>query len=139
MIIDHIGIVCQSISDGIDQWERLFGYTQMTKETINTRQLVKVVFMEKPGSIQVKLIQPINHKSPIYSFAQKGGGLHHLCFRTKDLIQQINQFSYLESMVRIIMPPQPGEAFDNENIAFALTSNNINIELIDTVKRANKL
>ncbi|WP_244826054.1 hypothetical protein [Carboxylicivirga linearis] len=32
--------------------------------------------------------------------------------------------------------PQPGEAFENENIAFLLAPGNLNIELIDTDKRA---
>ena len=32
--------------------------------------------------------------------------------------------------------PQPGEAFENENIAFMLTRFGVNVELIDTDKKA---
>ena len=35
-----------------------------------------------------------------------------------------------------LVAPQPGEAFDNENIAFMLTRFGLNFELIDTDKKA---
>ncbi len=37
--------------------------------------------------------------------------------------------------MRLISPPTPGEAFGNENIAFLLAKNNLNIEMIDTDKK----
>ena len=41
MIIDHLGIVVKSIEKGINYWEEVFGYKQMTEIVINTRQKVK--------------------------------------------------------------------------------------------------
>ena len=41
--------------------------------------------------------------------------------------------------LRIITQPQPGEAFDNERIAFVFAQQGLNIELIDTDKKANIL
>ncbi len=38
-----------------------------------------------------------------------------------------------------LVPPQPGEAFENENIAFMLTRFGINLELIDTDKKAGQI
>jgi hypothetical protein len=46
--------------------------------------------MNKENSLQVKLIEPLNKKSPIYGFAKKGGW-HHLCFRTQNLESTISQ------------------------------------------------
>ena len=37
--------------------------------------------------------------------------------------------------LKILIPPQPGEAFDDENIAFVYAKHGLNIELIDTDKR----
>ena len=139
MIIDHIGIVVKSLEEGILQWTEIFGYNQMTEQVINTLQQIKVVFMSKENSLQVKLIEPLNEKSPIYSFAKKGGGLHHLCFRTQNLESTLSQLKKKRNEIRIIVHPQPGEAFENELIAFALAKNNLNIEFIDTVKRAKML
>jgi methylmalonyl-CoA/ethylmalonyl-CoA epimerase len=38
--------------------------------------------------------------------------------------------------LRLIAEPQPGEAFENEKIAFFYSKDGVNIELIDTDKRA---
>ena len=37
---------------------------------------------------------------------------------------------------KILTPPQPGEAFDNELIAFAYAGQGLNVELIETDKKA---
>jgi methylmalonyl-CoA/ethylmalonyl-CoA epimerase len=137
MIIDHIGIVVKSIEAGIEHWKKVFGYEQVTAVVVNTRQKVKVVFLKKEGSLTVKLIEPSDTTSPIYMHAQRGGGLHHLCFMCENLINQLQQMRQLG--LRIITPPQPGEAFENEDIAFVYANNGLYIELIDTDKRARKL
>lgn len=139
MTVDHVGIVVKSLEEGILQWTEIFGYNQMTEQVINTLQQTKVVFMSKENSLQVKLIEPLNETSPIYNFAKKGGGLHHLCFRTQNLESTINDLKKKRNEIRIIVNPQPGEAFENESIAFAIAKNNLNIELIDTEKRAKLL
>jgi methylmalonyl-CoA/ethylmalonyl-CoA epimerase len=41
--------------------------------------------------------------------------------------------------LRVITEPEPGEAFENENIAFVYATQGLNIELIDTDKRAGML
>jgi len=133
MIVDHIGIVVKDINDGINQWETTFGYSQMTKEVLNTRQKVKIVFMTKENSITIKLISPFDESSPISGFAKRGGGLHHLCFKTGDIKTEIPILK--DNGLMLISPPAPGEAFGNDDIAFLLAKNNLNIELIDTDKK----
>lgn len=133
--IDHIGIVVKSLATAIEQWTTVFGYYQQTNAIINTRQMVKIVFLEKNGSLSVKLVEPINELSPVFRFAKKGGGLHHLCFKCDDI--EIECKFLKHSGLRIITQPEPGEAFDNEKIAFLLTNHGVNIELIETNKRAN--
>ncbi len=130
MIIDHIGIVVKSLEDGIKQWKEVFGYSQLTVPTLNTRQKVNIVFMTKEDSLTIKLIEPSGENSPILSFAQKGGGLHHLCFRVGEIKREISLLK--EQGLFLVSPPQSGEAFGNHNIAFLLGKNNLNIELIDT-------
>jgi len=137
MLIDHIGIAVRSLDDGIAHWSRTFGYHQATDCVVNTRQKVKVVFLEKPGSLQVKLIEPTDESSPIYRFAMRGGGLHHLCFRCDDLNEEIDRLT--GQGLRVLASPQPGEAFDNENIAFVFAQQGLNVELIDTDKRAGRI
>ena len=137
MIIDHLGIVVNSIERGIKYWEKLFGYKQMTEIVINTRQKVKVVFLTKENSILIKLIEPTDETSPVYRTARKGGGMHHLGFRCNDVKEEINRLKSLG--LRVVTNPQPGEAFENNQIAFLLGNQGLNIELIDTTKKARKI
>lgn len=137
MVIDHIGIVVKSIEEGISYWEKIFGYKQMTEIVINTRQKVKVVFLTKENSLIIKLIEPTDETSPIYRIARKGGGLHHLGFRCKDINEEIKRLKELG--LRLIANPQPGEAFEDNKIAFLLGNQALNIELIDTEKKARKI
>jgi methylmalonyl-CoA/ethylmalonyl-CoA epimerase len=134
MHIDHIGIVVKSLEQGIALWESIFGYKQMTHPVTNTRQKVKVVFLEKEHSLQIKLIEPLDESSPVYRVAKRGGGLHHLCFKCECIDDDIKYLK--EKGLRVLSEPQPGEAFDNEKIAFLFANQGLNIELIDTRKRA---
>jgi methylmalonyl-CoA/ethylmalonyl-CoA epimerase len=130
MTIDHIGIVVRSIDQALPEWERLFGYCRNSDVVLNTRQKVRVVFLSKRDSLPVKLIEPSAPDSPVASFSRKGGGLHHLCFRCASLQTEILALQKLGA--RLMVPPEPGEAFKNRPIAFMLAGNNLNFELIDT-------
>jgi len=66
----------------------------------------------------------------------RGGGMHHLGFRCKDVNEEMNRLKSLG--LRVITNPQPGEAFENNQIAFLLGNQGLNIELIDTTKKAKK-
>ena len=138
MIIDHIGIVVSALPEAIDKWTTVFGYRQLTEIVTNTRQRVRVVFMQKDNSITVKLIEPVGTESPVYRSALKGGGLHHLCFKCDEVSAEIAR---LESLgFRQLACPQPGEAFENHSIAFLYAPNmGLNIELIDTDKKAHRI
>jgi len=130
MKIDHIGIVVRSIESGISHWEKMFDYQLASEIVVNARQMVRVAFLRKEGSVTIKLVEPIGEESPVYRFARKGGGLHHLCFYCADVK---NEVSILEQKgARCIARPQPGEAFNNKEIAFLLVGQNLNVELIDT-------
>ena len=138
MIIDHIGVAVKSILPAVEHWKKVFGYRQRTKIVINTRQKVKVAFLCKKGSIDIKLIEPLDETSPVYRFAMRGGGLHDLCFRCDDIDETIVQMKDLG--LRVLSEPQPREAFENEKIAFLFAKHHrLNVELIDTDKRADEI
>ena len=134
MIIDHIGIVVKSIEIGIRHWEDVFEYQQKTQVIVNTRQKVRVVFLSKENSLTIKLVEPIDDTSPAFGLAKNGGGLHHICFKCENLNQEL--YKLKEKKLRVLAAPQPGEAFENENIAFLYAKQGLNIELIDTDKKA---
>ena len=137
MIIDHIGIAVKSIDKGIAHWQEVFGYKQATEVVVNSRQRVRVVFMEKEDSLTVKLISPSDEESSLHKFLAKGEGLHHLCFKCDNLEGGLSDL--MGKGLRVVAAPQPGEAFANENIAFLYGKMGLNIELIDTDKRAGRI
>ena len=137
MIIDHVGIAARSIERSIEHWRTVFGYEQATEIVSNTRQKVRVVFMVRRGSLQVKLIEPTDPTSPIHALAQRGGGLHHLCFRCESVDAEVVRLVALG--LRVIAPSQPGEAFEDEKIGFVYAGDGLSIELIDTERRAGRL
>ena len=82
-------------------------------------------------------MEPVGSDSPVYRFDRKGGGLYHLCFKCDNLETEINNMQAMG--LKILLPPEPGEAFDGENIAFVYAKHGLNIELIDTDKRIKKV
>jgi len=137
MKIDHICFAVKNIQEGIAYWERVFGYKQMTSVIINTIQQVKVSFLNKDDSIMVKLIEPLETNQSLVNFVNRGGGFHHLCFKCEDINEKMNELKK-EGLLSLV-PPQPGEAFNNHNIAFLLAKYGLNVELIDTDEKAGRL
>lgn len=137
MIIDHICFAVKDIKEGITYWENVFGYRQMTRIVINSLQKVKVIFMIKENSLAVKLIEPLEDNQSLVNFVNRGGGFHHICFKCSDINKKIDELTG-KGLITLVKP-QPGEAFNNSNIAFLLARHGINIELIDTDEKAGKL
>lgn len=134
MIIDHICFAVKDIDEGIAYWERVFGYKQMTETVVNSLQEVKVVFLRKKSSLTIKLIEPLEQNLSLVNFVNRGGGFHHLCFKCDNVDDELIVLKN-KGLITLV-PPQPGEAFNNHSIAFLLAKYGLNIELIDTDERA---
>jgi methylmalonyl-CoA/ethylmalonyl-CoA epimerase len=97
---------------------------------------VNVLFLSKPGSLDIKLIEPSGEDSPLWLFLKRGEGLHHLCFKVPDVATACAELS--ATGARVLAPPEPGEAFDDHMIAFCYLGFGLNVELIDTDARRNE-
>ena len=133
MVIDHIAIAVRSVEAAAARLERLTGYQRRTTVVTNTRQKVNVLFISKPGSMDIKLIEPSGDDSPLCTFLKRGGGLHHVAFKVPDVTAACADMS--AAGVRILAQPEPGEAFDDHLIAFCYLGLGLNVELIDTDAR----
>lgn len=137
-VLDHVCLAVKSIASARATLARTLGYAPRTAPVANTRQQVIVQFLHKPGSIDIKLIEPSNPDSPLFDFLRRtGGGLHHLAFRTGSVPAACTDLA--ERGARIIGRPEPGEAFDDGLIAFAFLGAGLYIELIDTDARRDEL
>lgn len=135
--VDHIAVAVRSVEAAADRLSGLLGYTRMTEKVTNTRQQVNVLFLGKDGSLPIKLIEPSNADSPLCEFVKKGGGLHHICFKVPDVEAACADLSARGA--RVITAPQPGEAFDDQLIAFLYVGLGLNVEVIDTEQRRGRL
>lgn len=136
--LDHVCLAVRKLGPARAMLERMLGYQARTEPVENTRQQVVVQFLSKPGSIDIKLIEPSSPQSPLVDFIKRsGGGLHHVAFKTQSVAAGAAD---LEARgAKILAPPEPGEAFDDALIAFAFVGMGLNIELIDTDDRRNRL
>ncbi len=135
MELDHICHAVRKIDAASSVLTRFLGYQPKTEKVENTRQQVVVQFFSKPGALDIKLIEPSNRDSPLVAFLKKGEGLHHLGYKVDDVSESLETLK--AQGARITAEPQPGEAFDEELIAFAYLGSGLSVELIDTDKRRN--
>jgi methylmalonyl-CoA/ethylmalonyl-CoA epimerase len=137
MIIDHICFAVRDTVEAVDYWDRIFGYEQMTETVINASQKVKVTFLKKENSIAVKLIEPLEDNRSLRNFVTREGGFHHICFRCENINSKIEELT--DKGLRLLTPPEPGEAFNSNQIAFMLARYGMNIELIDTEEKSKMI
>lgn len=137
MHIDHVCVAVRSIERAAEKLSQTLGFTARTNKVTNTRQQVNVQFLQRAGSIDIKLIEPSGDQSPLWQFLKRGEGLHHVCFRVDDVRAQLGE---LETRgLRVLASPEPGEAFDDQLIAFGYAGCGLNVELIDTDRRRDLL
>lgn len=137
MTIDHICFAVKNLDEGISYWSHVFGYKQMTEIIINSLQKVKVTFLHKDNSLTIKLIEPLKDNFSLINFVNRGGGFHHICFKCDNINEGVEELK--EKGLITLVPPQPGEAFNNHSISFLLARYGLNIELIDTDEKAGML
>ena len=87
----------------------------------------------------VKLIEPLEGNNNVNGFIKRtgGGGFHHICFKCRNINKELT--SLKEKGLITLVQPQPGEAFNNHDIAFMLAKYGLNFELIDTDEKAELL
>jgi methylmalonyl-CoA/ethylmalonyl-CoA epimerase len=137
MRIDHVCVAVKSIAKSAPKLCEILGFALKTGKVTNTRQQVNVQFLQRAGSIDIKLIEPSGETSPLWQFLKRGEGLHHLCFKADDVRAQLASLEKLG--LRVLAAPAPGEAFEEELIAFGYAGSGLNIELIDTDLRRDLL
>jgi len=132
--LDHICLAVRSIDKAAEKMSLFLGYDIKTEKVLNTKQDVYVQFLGKSGSIDFKLIAPGSPESPIVSFLKKKGeGFHHVGLKVNDVNDAVNDVKSKGAVSTL--PPEPGEAFCNELIAFSYLGNGLSVEFIDTDKR----
>ena len=79
--LDHIAIAVPDLEKAIERFMTDFQQTFDHKEDVESAKTSTAFFPLEKTSIE--LVHPLNGEGPIQKYLEKkGGGLHHLCFKT---------------------------------------------------------
>lgn len=82
--LDHIAIAVPDLEKAIKRFLEDFGLAYKGTEDVLDAKTTTAFFPLPPTSIE--LVYPLNGEGPIAKYLEKkGGGLHHLCFRSDDI------------------------------------------------------
>lgn len=82
--LDHIAIAVPDFERAIKRFLEDFGLTFAGTEEVESAKTTTAFFPLPPT--QIELVHPLRGEGPIVKYLEKkGGGIHHLCFRTDDI------------------------------------------------------
>jgi methylmalonyl-CoA/ethylmalonyl-CoA epimerase len=82
--LDHIAIAVPDLEKAIKRFMEDFGLPYKGQEDVASAKTSTAFFPLPETSIE--LVHPLNGEGPIAGYLEKkGGGLHHLCFRSDDI------------------------------------------------------
>lgn len=85
--LDHIAIATNDLEESLRLYARL-GLRPTHTEDLADRG-IRVAFLPI-GDTRIELIQPLREDSEVSAFlAKRGGGIHHLAFRTEDVDEDV--------------------------------------------------
>ena len=129
--LHHVVFVVSSIQTSVQGFADMLQSNWDTHVFHDPNQGVRVTFLQshKAGDPLWELIEPADEKSPVQSFAAKGGGLHHVCFVVQNLGEALEQARTRGAIVT--RPPMPAVAFGGRRIAWVYTKTRLLIEYLE--------
>ncbi len=86
--LDHVAIAVPELEESIKRFMDDFGLEYKGTEDVAAAKTSTAFFPLPETSIE--LVSPLNGEGPIAKYLEKkGGGLHHICFRTDDIVADI--------------------------------------------------
>ncbi|HET7207537.1 MAG TPA: VOC family protein [Terriglobales bacterium] len=127
----HVGFVVSSIQNTIQQFMQSLKAEWDRDIVHDPLQQVSVTFLrgQNPADPLFELIEPAGEQSPVMSFLKRGGGLHHVCYLSDDMENELATCRQQGTLV--VKPPLPATAFGGRRIAWVYTKNKLLIEYLE--------
>ncbi|MGA8814617.1 MAG: VOC family protein [Candidatus Sulfotelmatobacter sp.] len=127
----HVGFVVASIQQAVQGFVQSLDAEWDGEIIHDPNQVVRVTFLrgKSPADPLFELVEPAGEKSPVLSFVQKGGGLHHVCYVVKSLDDKLVQCRSQRMIVA--RPALPAAAFGGRRIAWVYSRNKLLIEYLE--------
>lgn len=88
--LDHIAVAVPDLENAIKRFMEDFGLPFNGTEDVESAKTSTAFFPLPPTNIE--LIHPLNGEGPVAKFLEKkGGGLHHLCFRSDNIHEDVER------------------------------------------------
>jgi len=95
--LDHIAIAVPDLEKAIERFAEDFGLDLKAREDVPSAKTSAAFFPINKTSIE--LVHPLNGEGPVQKYLdKKGGGIHHLCFRSDDIeadVERLKAKGYL--------------------------------------------
>ena len=112
--LDHIAIAVPELEEAIKRFLEDFGLTYKGQEYVEA-QKTATAFFPVPET-QIELVASPDGEGPIGAYIEKkGGGLHHLCFRTDDIEADVAR---LKEKGYQFLSDAPGDGAHNCKVIF---------------------
>jgi methylmalonyl-CoA/ethylmalonyl-CoA epimerase len=127
----HIGIVVASIDAAVSSYETTLNLGVVSGPFIDPLQGARVIFLSRgqPGEAAIELVEPTSETSPVAPFVKRGGGMHHVCYLTRDLDGELARVRALGAL--LVHAPVPAVAFQGRRIAWIYTRERLLVELLE--------
>jgi methylmalonyl-CoA epimerase len=127
-ILDHIAIAVKSISSAKKIYEDL-GMTFSSEIEEVKDQRVFTAFAQIDQNAHIELLEPTCEESTIHKFIEsKGEGIHHLCFKVKDVRKKTEELT-LKGYRFIYPEPRIGAGGCLVNFAHPKSTGGVLIEI----------
>ena len=104
--LDHIGVATNNIDASVAEYEKLLGLKVVHREIAPSKE-VELCFLAL-GNTRIELIAPCGPEGAIAKFlGTRGPGLHHLCYRVDNIVQELTRLEAL-GITLIDKKPRPG-------------------------------
>jgi len=112
--LDHVAIAVPDLEKSIKRFAEDFGLEYKGSEAVEDAK-TKTAFFPISGT-QIELVHPLNGEGPVQTFLdKKGGGLHHLCFKSDDVEADMAR---LQEKGYIFLSDAPKPGAHNTRVAF---------------------
>ena len=84
-VLDHVAIAVKDLEKSVQTWQAL-GLSFALEREVVEEQKVRTAFAPIDVNGHIELLEPTDESSPIAKYIEKKGpGIHHICFRVKDI------------------------------------------------------
>lgn len=129
--LHHLGVVVESISAVAREFAASMSARWDGKIIHDPLQQVRVAFFEPADSANplFELVEPADERSPVSTFLNKRGGLHHICYEIDDLEEGL--VAARAAGLFIISTPKPAAAFSGRRIGWISFKSRLLVEFLE--------